>query len=350
MEEMRRLRPELRFQAFGGASLRRAGAEILVDTSGWAAMGIAESVRRLPKAWFSLQRIKVLLRQGEPGLFIAVDFGAGNFRIAPLAKAAGWRIAWHMPPGSWRRDRQGADLPGLCGLITTPFPWSAELLQKVGADARFYGHPLTWGQPELTPQAERSGIAWLPGSRPHETDYLLPEMARAAAQLPGPHRVSVARADRRPRMEKIWRDHGGPEAEWVEGAWRSLGESRAAVVCSGTATLQAALARCPMAVVYRGPKIMELEYIIRKPKFDFMAMPNIILGRAAFPEFIQHAASAEEMARQMTALMPDGEPRLAQLEAMDHVAQELAGEAPVRRAAEAMVEYMDRSLNLLKQP
>lgn len=340
MEEMRRLRPDLTFQAFGGESLRRAGAEILVDTSGWAAMGIAESLRRLPKAWLSLQRIKGLVRQGEPGLFVAVDFGAGNFRIAPLAKAAGWRIAWHMPPGSWRRDRQGADLPGLCGLITTPFPWSAELLQKAGADARFYGHPLAWGQPDLTPEDQRSGIAWLPGSRPHETDYLLPEMARAASQLPGPHRVSVARADRGPRMQAIWAKHGGPQAEWVTGAWDSLAKSRAAVVCSGTATLQAALARCPMAVVYRGPKIMELEYIIRKPKFDFIAMPNIILGRQAFPEFIQHDASAEEMIRQMHGLTPDGEARSAQLEAMEMVARELAGEAPVRRAAEAMIEYM----------
>ncbi len=346
MEEMRRIRPELQFQAFGGSSLRKAGAEILVDTNCWAAIGIAESLRRLPRALSSLGRIKSALRQGEPGLFIAVDFGAGNSRIAPLAKAAGWRIAWHMPPGSWRRDRQGADLPQLCGLITTPFPWSAELLQKAGADARFYGHPLTWDRPELLPQADRTGIAWLPGSRPHETDYLLPEMARAASQLPGPHRVSVALAERRARLQKIWRAHGGPEAEWMEGAWRPLSESRAAVVCSGTATLQAALTRCPMAVVYRGPRIMELERLIRRFKVEYMAMPNIILGRAAFPEFIQRAASAEEMVRQMTALTPDGEPRRAQLEAMDKVAQELAGEAPVQRAAQAMLEYMDRSSNL----
>ncbi|HAY12846.1 MAG TPA: hypothetical protein PLB31_05655, partial [Fimbriimonadaceae bacterium] len=111
----------------------------------------------------------------------------------------------------------------------------------------------------------------------------------------------------------------GGECEVVRPARAALVASRAAVVCSGTATLEAALALTPTVVTYRGPWTMELEYRIRKPKFDFISLPNILLQRDALPELLQREATPEAIRAALLPLLDDGPEREAQLAAMKEV-------------------------------
>jgi lipid-A-disaccharide synthase len=338
---LRGLRPDLEISAIGGPFLREAGAQIIVDSTKWAAIGIVEALRRAPGAYASLQtRIKPFLRRGEPGLFVALDYGAGNFRIVPHAKAAGWRIAWVNPPGSWRRDRQGPDLPRLCELVITPFPWSAEILRSMGADARFFGHPLARSGPGL-PDSDRAGFGWLPGSRSHEIEALVPVMARSAARLPGPHFLSAARPEASDRLGRLWRRSGGPDARIEPGARPVLDRVRAAAVCSGTATLQAALSGCAFAAVYRGHWLMKLEYMIRRPQIEHMAMPNIVLQRRAAPELIQDEVEPGALSEQLLALAEPGGLRDAQAAAWSELRTILEGHDPVGRTAQALLDLAE---------
>ncbi|MBS1714049.1 MAG: hypothetical protein JST30_06895 [Armatimonadetes bacterium] len=305
--------------AIGGRRLREAGAAIVEDSSQWGAVGITESLKVVPKVLWGYDEAKRRLTRHDPGLFVPIDFGYVNIKLARRAKAAGWKVLYFVPPGSWRRDKQGADLPSVTDAIVTPFPWSADILRGMGADARFYGHPLKAMVASVPDVEERSGLTLLPGSRNHEIKHNLPLMAAVAKQVEGPLRIGVAPNLRTEDVERRWKGLEGPPAEFVKDGRAALKASRAAVVCSGTATLEAALCRCPMVIVYRVSKLIEIEARIRKPKFGFIGLPNIVLDRAVVPELIQHDATVGAVLSHVSALSVDGTARSLQLEAFEEI-------------------------------
>jgi lipid-A-disaccharide synthase len=302
-------------QAVGGPRAREAGATIVADSSDWGAVGILESLKVVPRVWGGYRAALRALAAGRPGVFVPIDFGYINVRLARAAKRAGWKVLYFVPPGSWRRDKQGADLPSVTDLIVTPFPWSAEILRGMGADARFLGHPLKETVAQTPDPVERAGIAVLPGSRAHEVRENLRAIVPAIEGLSGPVRLVVARNLGESALTRAWSAAGGGPAEFVtDGACAALKASRAAVVCSGTATLEAALCQCPCVVVYRGSRAMEIEYRIRRPKFEHISLPNILLRRALLPELIQWDATPARIRAEITSLAEDGPARKAQLD------------------------------------
>lgn len=311
------------FQAIGGAKARAAGATIISDSSQWGALGILEALRVYPRVATGYYRAKRALKHGRPGLLIPIDFGFMNVLLARHAKNHGWRILYFIPPGSWRKDRQGGDLPAITDAIVTPFPWSAEILNQMGANARYFGHPLKEMVAQVPFPEERTGIAVLPGSRRHEIESNVPAIARAIKDADGPVHIAVApTADRRVIQDtwRKWSDHvpilHGRSAEAFKAA-------RTAIVCSGTATLEAALCSCPCVVVYRGTKMMEIEYRIRKPKFEYIGLPNILLGKPLLKELIQWDATPENIRSEFMALDSDGPRRQEVLDAFALIESDL---------------------------
>src|SRR5687768_10354669 len=141
----------------GGPRMRDAGVALVVDSSSWGAIGIAQALRVAPRVVSGMRRIKEALRQGQPGLFVPIDFGFANIRLAREAKSRGWKVLYFVPPGSWRRDRQGADLAEVCNAVSTPFEWSADILRGMGVEAHWFGHPIkeligSPGMPDLERQ------------------------------------------------------------------------------------------------------------------------------------------------------------------------------------------------------
>lgn len=321
-EMLRRLRAAVsgtRAEAVGGRKLREAGASLVADSSSWGAMGVLESLRVAPKVKRGYDAARRALAQGEPGLLVPIDFGYMNVRLARRAKALGWKVLYFVPPGSWRRDKQGADLPGITDAIVTPFSWSAEILNRMGANAHWFGHPLKQMVAQRADDGrERRTIAVLPGSRGHEIALNLRAIVPAVSGLGFPLEAAVAPSVSAERFQQLWAEAGGDPAgvvPVVDDAYGVLRRARVAVVCSGTATLEAALCGCPSVVVYRGTAIMEIEYRLRRPKFDFIALPNILLGRAAVPELIQREARPTDIARELGAILAEGSPRERQLAA-----------------------------------
>lgn len=333
--------PPCRVEGIGGPCLRAFGAEIVADSSQWGAVSITQSAKVFFRAYAGMRRALAALASGTPGLFVPIDFGFMNVRLARRAKGLGWKVLYFIPPGSWRRDRQGADLPLVADEIVTPFSWSAEILRRMGASAHWFGHPLRQLAGEA-PESERRGIAFLPGSRRHELDLHLPLMAEAVRGEPRPVEFALAPNVDRAAVESRWRALAPARQDrlTVGDAYGVLKRAEAAVVCSGTATLEAALCRCPMVVIYKLSPAMALEAAIVRPKIQFASLPNILLQRAAVPELLHKRAQPEELRRQLDLLLNDPQARRAQTDAFEELEAMLGGDRAITETARLAARMM----------
>lgn len=322
------LREWATYEGVGGKVAAEAGIKIVVNSSAWGAIGIAQAVKVAPKALAGLKEATLHLADGEPGLLVLIDFGFFNIRLARRALKYGWRILYFMPPGSWRRDRQGSDLPNIADEIATPFPWSAEILEEMGASAHWFGHPLKQLIRDSGVDSEKrqmNRVAILPGSRRHEIDLHLPLIANALAQLNQPGLVAefaVAPNVNAASLAKAWKKlapHRNDDLFTVGDNYGVLKRARAAVVCSGTATLEAAFCQCPMVVVYRVSAGMALQATVTGFNPTFIALPNILLDRHAVPELVHKAATPAALATVLFEVMQEGKTRRDQLAAFGEI-------------------------------
>lgn len=349
LREMRTLGFEGEAFAVGAGYLKAAQAQILADSSRWGALGIYQSLRVAPRVFAEYRRLLHWMRQHKPNLVIAVDFGFFNVRLLRHAKRLGCKTLYFMPPGSWRKDKQGKDLPEISDRIATPFLWSAEILKRMGAHVEWVGHPILQiaGNPS---RALRDGIAVLPGSRQHEVGHNLPVIARALERLgerAHPIRLALAPTVNPAFIHSIWTRATDLPVELQAGpAVETLKQCRAAVVCSGTATLESAVTQTPMVIVYRGDRIMELEYRIRKPRFEHIGLPSILLGRRVCPELIQRDATQERIAKELQPLIEEGsEARQAQLQAFEELRSLLGPANALTRTAEIALDLLAGTLS-----
>ena len=279
----------------GGSRMAALGLPLIGDSSRWGSISIVQSFREGLRGIGTYNRLKAALRTGPPGVFVPIDFGYMNLRLCRFARAAGWKVLYFIPPGSWRRDRQGADIPLLTDEVVTNFPWSAEILSSMGASAHFYGHPLLEIHSDvLSSDLPRSGLAVLPGSRRSELEQLLPILGMALSDYPGVITLPVP-----PRhIELVRRLWNRGTDQIIDGSKDgavigTLKSAERAVVCSGTATLEAALSKTPMVAVYKVSKAVEIETKLIGFKLpEFVSQPNILLQRAVVPELIQEGLTA----------------------------------------------------------
>lgn len=328
------------FEAVGSSALRSAEARIVRDSGRWGAIGATQALRVLPSALAGLWAAKSWCSRGEPGLLIPIDFGFFNIRLARHARRHGWRVLYFVPPGSWRRDRQGADLPQIADEIVTPFSWSAEILTGMGASAHWFGHPLKQlveaERAALAPTVERRGIAVLPGSRQAEIEQNLPVLSGVLARFEEPASFAIAPSLDldwvRRRWQKLAPGRGGDR--FVQGqARRVMLEARAGLICSGTATLEAVLCGLPHVVFYRISKVTEIEARLIGFRPTFVSQPNIIMNRQIVPERLQHDAVPDKIEPDLRRLLAEGPDRQAQLDAFGELQSLLGGADAIDQTA-----------------
>lgn len=333
-------------EAVGGKRTAETGATILADSARWGAMSIVQSLVVAPRVFRGGLKASAALKKGTPGLAIFIDFGYLNVRLARIARDAGWRTLYFIPPGSWRRDKQGADIPIVSNRVVTPFQWSADLLRSMGAQVDFFGHPLKQLVADSAPPSPsmRTGIAILPGSRWHEVGLNLPVIAGAMQSFPNmPVEFAVAQSIDPTELARRWEVLSpGRRADKFTASDRYgvLRRAQAAIVCSGTATLEAALCRTPMVVIYRLSKAMEVEARLLRLRPKFAALPNILLDRRAVPELLQQDASPSGIAAELRKLVGAGPEREAQLSAFDEIDAMLGASDALDRTADLAVEML----------
>lgn len=328
------------FLGIGSRRLESAGCKLLADSSKWGAIGIIESLMVAPKVYRDSRALVRELKQGAPGVFVPIDFGFLNIKLARLAKSRGWKVLYFAPPSSWRRDKQGQDLPDVTDAIVTQFSWSQEILSQMGASAFWFGHPLNELIARSAVQVRGNSIAVLPGSRVHEIVHNLPPIAQASCNWNSPVEFAVS-ANLDPQViQHLWKKHGGNDnALFTQNdTYGVLKRSRAAVICSGTATLEAALCDCPCVVMYRGSKLVEIEFKIRKPNFQFISLPNILLEMSVLPELIQHDANDQTLNKYLLPLLEESEQRKAQVSAFEELKAQLGSENCFAQTTELLIQ------------
>lgn len=342
LQEMRTLGFTGEAFAVGSTRLRAAGAEIIADSSTWGALGVYQAVKKAPRLIAGGMGVFRWVKANKPDLVIAIDFGFLNVRVCKLAKRLGLKTLYFLPPGSWRRDRAGEDLPEICDAIATQFPWSEKMLREMGANVEWVGHPVTQMVGDVAASADRSLLAVLPGSRRHEIELNLPVMAQAIQLLNDAStlsdfevRIACAPTTDSRWVKGLWARHCSVDAEVTQdGALAALREAKAAIVCSGTATLEAAICNTPMVVVYVLDKLMVAEAKLIRVKFDFIAQPSILLNRLVAPELYYVNATADRIVEELTPLLADGsQNRERQLSDFKEIKELLGPRDAITRAA-----------------
>lgn len=358
IQRMKLLDLGLEFEGVGGTKMAEQGTRLVANSQGWGAISILESLKVAPRVMAGYRQAKGALFGGIPGLFIAIDFGFVNVRLINFAKAYGWKTLYFMPPGSWRRPpaqpdpRRTIKVPRYVKAadeIVTPFSWSADWLTGMGAPVHWFGHPLKEiiGASANTGARSTAGlVAFLPGSRHHEIKINLPIFSQLAQQQDQSVLI-VAPNLSLPHIEAQWRK-SLPDSSRHRVVQRPvidvLPTARAAVVCSGTAALEASLCACPHLVMYKFPPVAVWEAkLLGFKKPEFIGLGNIILNRAAIPEFIQDEATVENLSAALQPLVEDGGERTQQMQAFSEINAAIGGNLAISQTAELALWLQERS-------
>ncbi len=347
---------ETRFAFFGigGENLRRAGCDCFQDIRDLAVMGLSDVLRRLPFFLRLLRRTMGEVAKRPTCAAILVDYPGFNLRLASALARRNIPVFFYVVPQVWAWHKSRAQVLARTGKrIFSLFPFEPDLLAPLGIHAEYVGHPLTevfrrlrsqppdplpW--PEGTPR-----LALLPGSRPAEIARHLPAMLEAAARLEISHprlsaviacpSPSAARAMEREVRQWMWRRPS--RLAVIGGQTRELLlQATAAAVASGTVTLEAALARCPMVIGYRLSPISywAAKMVVHVPHIGLV---NLIAGRRICPELIQHRFHAAALAQALHPLLDDTPQRREMMEGLTHVVGRMDYPRPAETAAERIV-------------
>jgi lipid-A-disaccharide synthase len=273
------------------------------------------------------RELSARLLRDRPDVFIGVDAPDFNLGLERTLREAGVPTVHFICPSIWAwRAGRARTIARSADLVLCLFPFEPELLQRHGVRAAYVGHPLADAIPAQPPRqqararlgldAEAPTLALLPGSRRSEIQYIAPALLAAAAQLlrerPALQAVLPVAPGLRPLIEPLAARFGHPSLRLVDGrSHEVLAACDVALVASGTATLEAALYKCPMVIAYR---MHPLSWALMKRMAlqPWVGLPNILCGEFAVPELIQEACTPEALAREARAWLdaPDRRARV----------------------------------------
>ena len=321
--------------------MRAAGCETVVDTKDLAVVGITEIVSHLPKILGLYRHLIEEADRRKPDLAIVIDSPAFNWRVARQMKKRGIPTVYYVAPQfwAWRQGRVRL-IRDYIDKALVIFPFEEKFYRDRGVDATFVGHPLadlpapTITRDEYAKQFHldpaKPWITVMPGSRVKEVRMNLPTILETAALLGSGYQCVLPVA---PTLDRSFlsRFIGAQKITLVPEALPALHHSRAAIVASGTATVEAAMMNTPFVMVYR---VSPLTYLLGKPrvKVPRFAMVNLIAEEEVVPELVQNDFTAENVVAELKQILPDGPARRRMLEGLARVKTRLRGPQPENAA------------------
>ncbi|MCU1301435.1 MAG: lipid-A-disaccharide synthase [Candidatus Sulfotelmatobacter sp.] len=354
IEALRHRDPQFEFFGVGGERMRAAGCDTIVDAKDLSVVGITEILSHLPKIYRLYRHLIKEVDKRKPDLAIVIDSPAFNWRVARQMKKRGIPVVYYVAPQfwAWRQGRVRL-LRDYIDKALVIFPFEERFYRDRGVDATFVGHPLA----ELPPPAidrndyaaqfhldpAKRWITLMPGSRVKEVRMNLPTILEAAAQLGDTYEFLLPVA---PTLDSTFLKGliGQQCIVLVPESLPALWHSRAGIIASGTATVEAAMMRTPFVMVYR---VSPVTYRLGKPrvKVPHFAMVNLIAGEKVVPELVQTDFTVANVVGHLQEILPDGPARHSMLEGLTEVKAKLrAGEGsggpaphPADRAAEIIL-------------
>jgi lipid-A-disaccharide synthase len=343
---------DLTFFGVGGDRMRAAGCDTVIDAKELAVVGITEILSHLPKI---LGLYKNLIREADrrkPDLAIVIDSPAFNWRVARQMKKRGIPTVYYVAPQfwAWRQGRVRL-LRDYIDKALVIFPFEEKFYRDRGVDATFVGHPLAELPNPTIPRGDyaeqfhldpkKLWITLMPGSRVKEVRMNLPTIMQSAALLSSEYEFLLPVA---PTLDRdfLCTFITQPKITLVPEALPALFHSRAGIVASGTATVEAAMMNTPFVMVYR---VSPLTYMLGKPrvKVPRFAMVNLIAGEEVVPELVQHDFTAAKVVSCMETILADGPARQHMQEGLAQVRTRLRGPAndiPARHPADRAAQII----------
>lgn len=294
--------PSIMFRGMGGDYSKQAGVDLAVDYSEVALMGFLEVVLGFRKVLKYLNLVKKDLLNFKPDALILVDYGGFNMKIAAFAKANDIPVHYYIPPKVWAWNQKRAlKLKEITDQIYSILPFEPEFFAKFGMSVHYVGNPLLDEIRKFQPHdfffqknelSYQPIVALLPGSRKQEVAMMMDRMIALIKSFPNVQFV-IAGVDSLPiEMYESARKAGIKLI--FNQTYDLLSHATAAVVTSGTATLETALFRVPQIVVYRTSSI-SYQIAKRLIRVPFISLPNLIAGKEVVKELIQDDFSVENL-------------------------------------------------------
>ena len=358
IKALRRQDRQANIRCWGGDMMQAAGGDVVKHYRDLAFMGFAEVVKNLPTIFKNLKFCKQDILSYQPDVVILVDYPGFNMRIAKWAKTQNLKVVYYISPQVWAwKQGRVKTIKNVVDKMLVILPFEKEFYQKWNYPVSYVGHPLAdvVAEAESAPQkslelelAERFDkdkptVALLPGSREQEIRVKLPVMLAASRAFPQ-YNFVVAQAPSQPVA--LYREMATPclnvSIAQPGQTYSLLKQSAAALVTSGTATLETALFGVPQVVCYKGSPI-SYQIAKRVVKVRFISLVNLIMDREVVKELIQHEMTVDNVVKELRKIVEDEQVISRMKDDYRQLKEKLRQEQPAaEKAAAEIVSYLQK--------
>ncbi len=339
--------PDAQFFGMGGPRMKEAGVELVADYHEVAVVGISEVLHKIPTVIGVQNRLKREAKKRGARLAILVDSPGTHLGVARRMKQIGVPVGYFIGPQIWAwRAGRVRIVKRRVARIVVIFPFEEQIYRDAGVPVSFVGHPLV---EVVKPTMDRAAfcakfgldpsrkiVTILPGSRPSEIAQNYARVVAACERIGRPGDVQFVHAAAHSLTDEFYERYAKPsfDLKRVEGfTYDALAAADAAIVASGTATVEAALLGSPMVVVYR-VKPSTAFIVKRLLRTPFIGMVNLIGGRQIAPEFVQDAFTPEAVADAIRRLLDSPQARDEMKTGLAEVRAKMGGGGAIERAAD----------------
>lgn len=349
VKELSALDDQARFRGFGGEDMKAAGVDLAVHYEQMAFMGFVTLLANYSTIRKMLKFCKDDILAFQPDVVILIDYGGFNRRIAKFCKPRGIRTFYYIPPKVWAWYQSRAkEIKANVDKLFVILPFEKEFYKKFDWDVDYVGNPVLDAVRAFTPDPQfkkslglvddKPIVALLPGSRKMELQRMVPVMAQVVRRFPDAQFV-VAVVDRLdPSLYQLLAEL--PQVRLIEGeTYNLLSVANAAIVTSGTATLETGLFRVPQVCVYKSGWF-EMKIAKAVVRVDHISLVNLIAGRPLIQELIQEEASEEKISGELQRLLHDSVYRNIILQGYEEIYKTLNTGSASKNAARLMNQYL----------
>lgn len=351
MRAMMNQEPSVQFRFWGGDHMADVAGKPVKHIRELAFMGFVEVVMNLRTILGNIRQCKKDIAQFQPDAIILIDYPGFNLRIAEWAHAQGIKVLYYISPQIWAwKQNRVHKIKQVVDRMYCILPFEQAFYAKFGVEVDFVGHPLIdaieayrigrFDKEKFLKESgldERPIIALLPGSRKQEISIKLPIMLEAADRFSDDYQIVVAGA---PSLSLNFYTPllKGRKVVVVQNkTYDLLSTASAAMVTSGTATLETALFKVPEVVCYKGSAI-SYQIARRLIKVPYISLVNLIMNREVVKELIQHECNAVSITEEMQRILPGGAGRETMLNEYDRLIETLGGSGASAKTANLMLK------------
>ena len=314
IKELKKLDPLASIRCWGGDLMQQAGGELVKHYRDLAFMGFAEVIKNLGTIFRNFRFCKRDILAFQPDVLILIDYPGFNLRMAQWAKENNFRVIYYISPQVWAwKESRVNNIKKFVDKMLVILPFENQFYQKWNYKVEYIGHPLVQvvddaihqeqtNPVEVSPINQHNVIALLPGSREQEISKKLPVMLETSKAFPQYHFI-IAKAPSLPDEFYDRLIEGYPQVRSVRNrTYQLLMQAKAALVTSGTATLETALFGVPQVVCYKGSPV-SYQIAKRLVKIKYISLVNLIMDKEVVKELIQEELTVDNATKELRDIL-----------------------------------------------